>query len=125
MKTLLELYNAAPAADTYYTSPGKVRDTVATVNAGDEGVNFFDRDSTYQDNFVERGFNDKVVVQATEDDTTKGNFTDKSLLFYAEHVDARAQPDKGIHFYNQRQKDTWYTEKRAAEYGITQTYKLG
>jgi hypothetical protein len=124
MKSLLELYNEASPTDSYYTSPGKVRDEVATVNAGDEGVDFFDTTDTYQKNFIERGFNDKIVVQSTEDDSTNGNFTNKSLLFYSEHFSARAKPDEGLHFYNQRDRETWYSQRNSGRLGVTQTYQL-
>jgi hypothetical protein len=124
MKSLLELYNEASPTDSYYTSPGKVRDKVATVKAGDEGVDFFDTTDTYQKNFIERGFNDKIVVQSTADDSTNGNFTKKSLLFYKEHVAERAQPTNGIHFYNQRDDKTWYTTRNSERRGVTQTYQI-
>jgi hypothetical protein len=120
MKSLLELYNEAPAA----SDVGKVRDTVATVAEGDEGVNFFDQTGEYQEHFIERASNNKIVTQATGDDDTNGKFTNKALLFYAQHFAARAQPDQGIHFYNQRQKDTWYSERNAPALGVTQTYQI-
>jgi hypothetical protein len=122
MKSLLELYNeAAPSSDV-----GKVRETVATVSreGGDEGVNFFDKEATFQKNFIERGYQDKVVTQSTEDDKTKGNFTNKALLFYADHFSKKAQPDAGLHFYNQRDNKTWYKTRNESRAGITQTYSL-
>lgn len=120
MKSLLELYNEAPPA----SDVGRVRETVATVADGDEGTNFYDLQNEYQENFIERASMNKIVTQSTEDDATNGKFTDKSLLFYAEHVSARAKPTEGIHFYNQRQKTTWYSERNSARLGVTQTYQL-
>jgi hypothetical protein len=127
MKSLLELYNeAAPSSDV-----GKVRETVATVSreGGDEGVNFFDKEATFQKNFIERGYQDKVVTQSTEDDKTKGNFTNKALLFYADHVSKfkaqpKARPDEILHFYNQRDNKTWYKTRNSGRAGITQTYSI-
>jgi len=120
MKSLLELYNEAPAA----SDVGRVRETVATVQEGDRGVNFFDVQNEYHDNFIERGPGNKIVTQSTEDDATNGKYTDRALLFYADHWNARAQPEQGIHFYNQRNRPTWYSVRNEATKGVLQTYQL-
>jgi hypothetical protein len=120
MKSLLERYNEAPAT----SDVGKVRETVATVADGDEGVNFFDQTGEYQEHFIERASQNKIVTQATGDDETNGKFKTKALLFYAEQVSARAKPDEGLHFYNQRQSNTWYSTRNAPTPGVTQTYQI-
>lgn len=95
------------------------RDKAATPVADADGVNFYDKQSTFQTNFKKRAYQDKVVVQATADDETKGKFTSKALLFYADLVGAA---EEGTQLYNQRDSGTYYTTKNSSTRGVTQTY---
>jgi hypothetical protein len=95
------------------------RDKAATPAADADGVNFYDKDSTYQDNFKKRDYLNKVVTQATTDDATNGKFKSKALLFYADLVGAA---EEGTQLYNQRDSNTYYTEINKATRGVTQTY---
>jgi hypothetical protein len=105
--------------ETNLAVPKEARDKAASPVADADGVNFYDRQSTFQTNFKKRGLGDKVVTQATADDETKGKFTSKALLFYADLVGAA---EEGTQLYNQRDNATYYTTKNSSTKGVTQTY---
>ena len=75
-------------------------------------VNFFDIESTYQDNFTTRDKGNKTVTQSNVDDDTAGNFTDPALTHYDQEVTELAN---GHHIHK---KDD-YVNKNAGARGIT------
>ncbi len=111
---LKEIYEA-----TTLTVPAEARDKAASPVANADGVNFYDRQSTFQDHFKKRAKDDKIVTQATADDATNGKFTSKALLFYADLV---AAAEEGTQLYNQRDNATYYVTKNSSTKGVTQTY---
>lgn len=94
-----------------------------TAEAVKDGVNFFDSDSEYQDNFETRKYRDKTVTQATGDDTTNGKFTETARLFYQDLYDALSEEDKANMPASQRDSETHYLTVKAAEKGVTQSYR--
>ena len=80
---------------------------------GDPAIaaNFFDIESTYQDNFTTRDKGNKIVTQSNVDDDTAGNFTDPALTHYDQEVTELAN---GHHIHK---KDD-YVNKNAGARGI-------
>lgn len=106
MSQLLDKYNASVAENV----------VKARVQAeGKFGVNWIDQTSEYQSQFTPRTPGDKTVAQSNESDDTFGSFTDKALLYYAKQVSTLAGM---YHKYNQRARDTHYTEQNRDALGV-------
>ena len=71
-------------------------------------VNFFDIESTYQDNFTTRDKGNKTVTLSNADNDTAGNFTDPALEHYDQEVTELAN---GHHTYNRSNADSHYVNK--------------
>ena len=79
-------------------------------------VNFFDIESTYQDNFTTRDKGNKTVTQSNVEDDTSGNFTDPALTHYDQEVTELAN---GHHTYNRSNADSHYVNKNLSAPGTT------
>ena len=79
-------------------------------------VNFFDIESTYQDNFTTRDKGNKTVTLSNVDDDTAGNFTDPALEHYNQEVTELAN---GHHTYNRSDVDSHYVNKNLSAPGTT------
>ena len=77
-------------------------------------VNFFDMESTYQDNFTTRDKGNKTVTLSNADDDTAGNFTDPALEHYDQEVTELAN---GHHTYNRSNVDSHYINKNLGSPG--------
>ena len=78
--------------------------------AGDQttAVNFFDRESTYQDNFTPRDTGDTTVTLSNADDDTVGNFTKGALSHYNQEIVDLANSH---HKYNRSNVDSHYVNQ--------------
>ena len=71
-------------------------------------VNFFDRESTYQDNFTPRDKGDATVTLSNADDDTVGNFTEGALSHYNQEIVDLANSH---HKYNRSNVDSHYVNQ--------------
>ena len=86
--------------------------------AGDQtiAVNFFDRESTYQDNFITRDKGNTIVTLSNADDDTAGNFTKEALSHYNQEIVDLA----GMHHkYNRSNTDSHYLNKNLSAPGAS------
>ena len=97
--------------------------TAAVVSArnqsdGDQttAVNFFDIESTYQDNFTTRDRGSKTVTLSNADDATAGNFTKEALSHYNQEVVDLAGKH---HKYNRSKNDSHYVNKNLDARGVS------
>ena len=83
--------------------------------AGDQttAVNFFDRESTYQDNFTPRDKGDTTVT-LSPDEKTLGNFTEGALSHYNQEVVDLANSH---HKYNRSNSDSHYVNQNLSAQG--------
>jgi len=71
-------------------------------------VNFFDRETTYQDNFTPRDKGNATVTLSNADDDTVGNFTEDALSHYNQEIVDLAN---GHHKYNRSNVDSHYVNQ--------------
>ena len=71
-------------------------------------ANFFDRESTYQDNFTPRDKGNTTVTLSNADDDTVGNFTEDALSHYNQEIVDLANSH---HKYNRSNVDSHYVNQ--------------
>jgi len=101
--------------DLYENWPFKTGNTLGNKNPRDQkegkiAVNFLP--NTYQDEVVNRIPGNKVVTQATADNTTVGTFNSAALGYYSTLVSSplKAYKSKVVHKYNSSTNKTYLDE---------------
>ena len=81
-------------------------------------VNFFDRESVYQDNFTTREKGNTTITRSNVDDDTTGNFTDEALEHYNQEV---TELGNSHHKYHSSNSDSHYINKNLNAAGTLYT----